>query len=272
MKQRLRPMGTPLVLLLVFVCSGLTEAADNGIADASNNHLFDVQNIEGWTVYVNKKDLADHAGEMKAALKHLQQQLYHVRMNVPAPAVAIMQQRVPLWFEYDTLGIAYHHRSWLVDNGYRPPDVENLIGFCRARTFLGGALHQPSVVFHELAHGYDYLYLRRLNPGRQSLLATAGEASPAIGVVAAILWLLFLVVVMVGLCGTATSLARRFRADAGHGTFALAWLTISGISLLPIFGLLYLLWLVSGAIGGTLLALYTGRVATSPAASSTPAD
>jgi len=91
------------------------------------------------------------------------------------------------------------------------------------------------------------------------LLATAGEASPAIGVVAAILWLVFLVVVMVGLCGTATKLARKFRADAGIGTFALAWLTISGISLLPVLGLLYLLWLVSGAIGGTLLTVYAGR-------------
>ncbi|NQU21993.1 MAG: hypothetical protein HQ567_11975 [Candidatus Nealsonbacteria bacterium] len=187
MKQHLRPIRTPIILFLVFVSGGLTEAADNRIADASYNHLFDVQNIEGWTVYVNKKDLTDHAEEMKTALEHLQQQLYQVRLNVPAPAVAIMQQRVPLWFEYDTLGIAYHHRGWLVANGYRPPDVETVVGFCRARTFLDGALHQPSVVFHELAHGYDHLYLRRPSRSGHPLLVTAYDKAMKAGKYARVL-------------------------------------------------------------------------------------
>ncbi|MEN8149509.1 MAG: hypothetical protein ABFS86_06780 [Planctomycetota bacterium] len=102
------------------------------------------------------------------------------------------------------------------------------------------------------------------------LLATAGKASPAIAVVAGILWVIFTVVALVGLTGAATNLARRFRTDARHGTFALAWLTISGVSLLPILGVLFLLWLVSGAIGGTLLAVYAGRPVTPPAAPSTP--
>ena len=166
---------------MVLASCRLTEAAENGVVDKSYNHLFDVRNIEGWTVYVNKDDLADHAQEMNAALKHLQQQLYQVRLNVPAPAVAIMQQRVPVWFEYDTIGIAYHHRGWLIANDFRPPDVENLVGFCRAKTFLNGALHQPSVVFHELAHGYDYLYLRHLSQDRRSLLAPEYEKAMKAG-------------------------------------------------------------------------------------------
>ena len=35
-------------------------------APVSYNHLFDIRNIEGWTAYVNRKDLADHAEEMAA--------------------------------------------------------------------------------------------------------------------------------------------------------------------------------------------------------------
>lgn len=142
--------------------------------EISYNHLFDIRNIEGWTVYINKKDLVDHADEMQAALHHFRQQLYQVRLNTPAPAVTIMQEKVPLWFEYDTLGIAYHHRGWLVNNGYKPPDVETNAGFCRAKKLEIVALHQPWVVLHELAHGYDYRYLRQ--PGHPLLKAAYDEA------------------------------------------------------------------------------------------------
>jgi hypothetical protein len=108
------------------------------------------------------------------------------------------------------------------------------------------------------------------------LLAQAGQVNPVLGGIAAILWLLLLVVALVGLCGAATKLARRLSRDEakgdGMGMFALAWLTLSGVSLLPVLGFAYFLWLVSGAIGGTLLTLYGGRPATPGAAPSTPAD
>ena len=110
---------------------------------------------------------------MEAALHHFRQQLYQVRLNTPAPAVTIMQEKVPLWFEYDTLGIAYHHRGWLVNNGYKPPDVETNAGFCRAKTLEKVALHQPWVVLHELAHGYDYRYLREPRQQGHPLLKAA---------------------------------------------------------------------------------------------------
>ncbi len=145
--------------------------------DASYNHLFDIRNIEGWTVYINKEDLAEHPDEMAAALHHFRQQLYQIRLNVPRPAVGIMQEKVPLWFEYDTLGIAYHYRGWLISHDYKPPDVPTNAGFCRAKTFEKGALHQPWVVLHELAHGYDYRYLRKpRQPGHPLLKASYDKA------------------------------------------------------------------------------------------------
>jgi len=145
------------------------------------NHLFDIENIEGWVVYVNKKDLAENPEQMAAALDHFRSQLYQVRLNVPAPAVAVMQERTPLWFEYDTLGIAYHHRSWLIANGYKPPDVTTMAGFCRAKTFLKGALHQPWVVFHELAHGYDHRYIRAEESDGNHLVKAAYDNAVAAG-------------------------------------------------------------------------------------------
>ena len=145
--------------------------------EVSYNHLFDIRNIEGWTVYINKADLAEHPDEMAAALHHFRQQLYQIHLNVPRPAVSIMQEKVPLWFEYDTLGIAYHGRGWLVGNGYKPPDVPTLVGLSRAKTFEKGALHQPWVVFHELAHGYDHRYLRQPpQPGQAMLKAAYDKA------------------------------------------------------------------------------------------------
>lgn len=150
-------------------------------SDSSYNHLFDIRNIEGWTVYINKKDLADHPEQMQKALEHFRSQLYQVRLNVPAPALTIMQEQMPLWFEYDTLGIAYHHRGWLIANGYKPPDVTTMAGFCRAKTFLSVALHQPWVVFHELAHGYDHRYLRRESRRGHPLLKAAYDNAVAAG-------------------------------------------------------------------------------------------
>ena len=192
MKRHLRPRRLTTSLLFVGMASSLflfgnsTKAADETEGNAkkkntSFNHLFDIRNIEGWTVYINKRELPEHADVMNAAIEHMQQQLYEVRLNVPAPAVAIMQQNVPLWVEYDTIGIAYHGRGWLVANGYKPPDQETLVGFCRAKTFLDNALHQPWVVFHELAHGYDHRYVRKSPHVGHELMRSAYDDAMAAG-------------------------------------------------------------------------------------------
>ena len=122
---------------------------------------FEIRNIEGWSVYINKKDLTEHKEQMDEALDHLQNQLYQVIRVVPQPAVTKMQELVPIWVEYDTLGTAYHPRSkWLTDRGHHPPEgLGSMAGFCKAKSFCKNALHQPWVVLHELTHGYDYQFL-----------------------------------------------------------------------------------------------------------------
>ncbi len=132
--------------------------------EPASTEEFEIRNIEGWAVYLKRKDLVDHAAEMTEAIEHLQNQLYQVRLTLPAPAVAITQERVPLWIEYDAPpGTAFHPSyRWLLQRGYpSPKGLESLVSVSRARGFCRSALHQPWVVCHELTHGYDYMYLGR---------------------------------------------------------------------------------------------------------------
>ena len=124
--------------------------------------LFDVRNIEGWAVYIKKQNLVDHAAEMNRAIDHMHNQLYQVRLVLPGPAVAIMQERVPVWVEFDAEpGTAFHPKhQWLLERGYpSPKGLASLVSVSRARRFCDCALHQPWVMCHELVHGYDYMYL-----------------------------------------------------------------------------------------------------------------
>jgi hypothetical protein len=149
------------VLVVPFIVSAISLHAQAKSEPNSYNHLFEIRNIYGWTVYINKQDLLGHPGEMNAALEYLHAQLYQVTLNVPPAAVTQTRQRGPLWFEYDTIAnIAYHGRSWLIANKYKPPDVRTVIGLTSAKTFIQKSYHQPWVVFHELAHCYDHRFLR----------------------------------------------------------------------------------------------------------------
>lgn len=128
----------------------------------ASKELFEIRDIEGWIVYINKQDLVDHAEGMNKALDHLQNQLYQTRLAVPPPAAAIMQQRVPIWMEFDAdPGMGFHPSyRWLLERGYPSPEgLTSMVSNCRSKKFCQFSLHQPWVILHELAHGYDYLYL-----------------------------------------------------------------------------------------------------------------
>jgi hypothetical protein len=155
------------VLLLMSVAVRAGEPEREPVPPASTDQ-FDIRNVEGWAVYIKKQDLVDHADAMAEALDHMQNQLYQVRLTVPPPAVAITQERVPIWLEYDNEPAAsgFHpDYNWLLRRGYASPEgLTSMVGMCRLKGFCRTALHQPWVMLHELAHGYDYLYLGR---GRQ---------------------------------------------------------------------------------------------------------
>jgi len=125
---------------------------------------FDIRNIQGFSVYIAKKALADHPEEMADVLKHLRSQLYQTRITLPAPAVAIMQERVPIWVDWENGShTAFHPRAgWLLERGFASPEgLKSLVSFGYTKSFCKGCYHQPWVACHELVHGYDFLYLGR---------------------------------------------------------------------------------------------------------------
>jgi hypothetical protein len=154
-------LSTFAAVLLTNAVIWAGEPKTEPISPASTD-IFEIRNIEGWAVYIKKQDLKDYPIEMIDAIDHLQNQLYQVRLTVPAPAVAIMQQQVPVWMEYDTEpGMSFHPSyKWLLERGYASPEgLTSLISNCRAKNFTKSSLHQPWVILHEMTHGYDFLYL-----------------------------------------------------------------------------------------------------------------
>ena len=122
---------------------------------------FAIFNLEGWTVYINRDVQRKYPEQTAKTLKHLKWELYQVRLAAPAQALADMQQKNAIWIEYqEKVDLSYHPgRSWLIDKGYTiPKDPESLMSLSVA-THLGDSYRHPFVVFHEMAHGYDFHFI-----------------------------------------------------------------------------------------------------------------
>jgi len=133
------------------------------------------RSIEGWTVYVNKGLLADHAELGARALRLLETKLYEVRRVVP-PAACRKLQDVPIWLGIDD-GYApcseYHpSRDWLVKNGFNP-DKAKSVEIGNAARFLEWSKDQPAMVLHELAHSYLDRVLGSNHPGVKAAYESA---------------------------------------------------------------------------------------------------
>lgn len=124
---------------------------------------FETRNVEGWTVYINRDVRKQHPAQLTGTLDHLRWELYQTKLAVPAPAVTNMQEKNAIWIEFkEKVDLSYHpERSWLIGRGYTiPGDPESFMSLSVA-THLGDSYRHPFVVFHELAHGYDYHFIGR---------------------------------------------------------------------------------------------------------------
>jgi hypothetical protein len=117
---------------------------------------YDVRQVEGWTVLVNKRFLLDQPELADRALTLVRFQLYQVARRLPEPAVGSLR-KIKIWLEE----AESHHRcaayhpdtGWLVDHGMNP-DKGRCVEIANARNFLAWTFDQPWMVLHELAHGY----------------------------------------------------------------------------------------------------------------------
>lgn len=153
------------VVVLLATCQSAYEPTSN----------YTVQNIEGWTVYVNKCLLSEKKAVGEKVLRLLRAKLYDINRVVPNGALEELQ-RVPIWVEFKDKGVrcaCYHEsREWLSENGFNPEKARSVeIG--NAATFLRWTLDQPSMVLHELAHAYHH---RVLGHGNAEILAAYRRA------------------------------------------------------------------------------------------------
>ena len=128
---------------------------------------YQTQTVEGWTVHVAERLLAEAQPETERALEILRAQLQEVVRVVPAEAVVKLKE-VPLWFSLEYPGIRagaeYHPgRKWLVDNGRNPEMVQG-VEFTDIRIFEAELDRMPNFVLHELAHAYHDRVLSYENP------------------------------------------------------------------------------------------------------------
>jgi len=113
--------------------------------------------VEGWTVVVNERLLAEEKAATEKALELLRGQLQQIVRGVPAPAVAKLRE-VTLWFSPEYPGVKpraeYHPGAgWLREHGRDPAMVKG-IEFTDIRNFEAEARRMPNFTLHELAHAY----------------------------------------------------------------------------------------------------------------------
>jgi hypothetical protein len=127
----------------------------------SSDDRFAVRNVEGWTVYVNREVRRQHADALDRTLEHLRWELYQITLAVPPDAATNMQENNAIWIEYDEkVRLSYHpSRQWLIDHGYTVPRGPESFMSLSVRTHVGDSYRHPFVVFHELAHGYDFHFI-----------------------------------------------------------------------------------------------------------------
>ena len=122
---------------------------------------YTTRTVRGWTVYVNHRLLEDQKELGDQALQLLDVKLYDVTRAVPQPALDKLRQ-IPVWMESADPRhpcMCYHpSREWLNQHAFNPEKAGS-VEIANAATFLKWTHEQPSMVLHELAHGYHHRFL-----------------------------------------------------------------------------------------------------------------
>jgi hypothetical protein len=117
--------------------------------------------IEGWTVYVNHRLLEGQKELARQTLRLLRVKLYDINRAVPPKALEKLHQ-VPIWVElnHPRHPCACYHpdKGWLIANDFNP-EKAGAVEIANAATFLKWTHEQPSMILHELAHGYHHRFL-----------------------------------------------------------------------------------------------------------------
>lgn len=154
---------TPWLVVTLLFC-GLGVRGGQALADDRRfepTENYEIQNVAGWVVLVNK-GLLTNAGELASrTLSRLENQLRQIEAMIP-PAALEKLRRVRIWVEEAEPNhecMAYHpDPGWLRDHAMNP-EKARCVEIANARNFLDWTRHQPWMVFHELAHAYHHQFL-----------------------------------------------------------------------------------------------------------------
>ena len=150
-------------------------ASQSGYEPTSN---YAIQNIEGWSVYVNHRLLNEKRKLGSDVLKLTSVKLYDINRVVPKLALKKLQE-VMIWLEVESEQVtcACYHPSeqWLSEHEFNPAKAKSVeIG--NAVNFLQWSMHQPSMMLHELAHAYHHQVLGHDNPDIKAAYKQAVES------------------------------------------------------------------------------------------------
>jgi len=122
---------------------------------------YQVRQMEGWQVLVNRRFVRDHESLCDEVLTLLRCQLYQIGRHVPEPALGKLR-KIRIWVEEAEPHhpcMAYHpDPGWLRAHDMNP-DKAGCVEVANARNFLAWTRQQPWMVLHELAHGYHHQFL-----------------------------------------------------------------------------------------------------------------
>jgi hypothetical protein len=124
---------------------------------------YKVQQIQGWTVLVNKSFLETQPELAKQTRALLLKQLLQIVKRVPAEAVKKLRT-VRIWVEekepHHPCMVYHPNVRWLTENGMNP-DKARCVEVANARNFLEWIKQQAWMVLHELTHSYHHQFLDR---------------------------------------------------------------------------------------------------------------
>ncbi|WP_437186152.1 hypothetical protein SH668x_003292 [Planctomicrobium sp. SH668] len=166
--MRFSPVMLSFAALLISIAFPLNSTPANAeervakVSDAFAEDLYEVRNVEGWTLRIHRRLNEIDEEKVLRAIVLLKIQLEEVVRLLPEETVAKLRE-VPLWFspEYEGKGpSAEYHPSqrWLEENG-RNPAMARSVEFTNVRIFDAEVRRMPNFALHELAHAYQDRFL-----------------------------------------------------------------------------------------------------------------
>ena len=147
-----------ITLLCSFLLSCKTTQPDE-FYDKYNNHTYEIQDIEGWKLYVNTKLKKDPNWPL--ARRILSNQLFQTKRVISKKVIKKMQE-VKIYLdtrENSEIGAEYHpYKEWLIENNFSPNKHE-AIEIPSTENFIAYTKNQPWVILHELIHSYHHQVL-----------------------------------------------------------------------------------------------------------------